>query len=136
MAGRLRSHSLHSGDAAACAALPHELAAFALHVHLTLQNSVGAVCRGGVSEGACSAVYFATIPAIVVQAALLHTYTFRSLHPLDGMPASGLGGVLQAAARRTSYALAHYSLQIYFVHILAIVAWDRWVADGGGEELS
>jgi hypothetical protein len=122
-AGRLRSHSQRSGDVPCCAALPYEIAAVVLGLHHTYQNCVGAVCRSNLeSPGMCTALKATVFPCIVLQAALLHSYRYRSLIVLAPRPSTRPHLVQWVAAGLWS--LAHHSLIVYAVHMFAVIVYS------------
>ena len=102
-----------------------QLAVLVVHTHLTLQNCVGAICRGLPTYPAvCSAARAVTIPALLVGALVLRRYRYRPLVDIDA------GGRGTRLAARAAYALAHHSLAVYVGHIGALIALDRWRRGG------
>jgi len=53
-----------------------------VHAHLTLQNCVGAICRGLPAHPAvCSAMRAVTIPALLIGTLVLRRYRARAASP-------------------------------------------------------
>lgn len=115
-AGHFRAQSLVSRDAAGCIALPYELAALVVHLHFTLQNCVGAICRSLPARPVlCTALKAVTLPVLLFSSLVLHRYRYRKLHDLRQRP---------SLFSCTAYLVAHHSLVLYVVHLGGLIAYE------------
>ena len=130
LAGHYRARSVVWRDAADCAALPYQAAALIIHVHLTLQNCVGALCRSMPGwRLLCTGTKLATVQLLLGGALVLHRYRYRRLVELEA-PSKAAAAAEPSPMRLTArgaYLVAHNSLAVYVVHLAALVAYD-WAA--------